>query len=140
MYWPGHVQTICCIVGVISLVIIYATIDTRNVGWITLGSFLLMISCIVGYYWVGYYESKTVNADTALIKSDTILSNPPPAALNLGKNEGTYNYVASFSGECYRCKKNPDTKLTRTDGYIYSETGIFTHLECLRNKYKARKY
>jgi hypothetical protein len=81
-----------------------------------------------------------VNADTALIKSDTILSNPPPAALNLGKNEGTYNYVASFSGECYRCKKNPDTKLTRTDGYIYSESGNFTHLECLRNDYKARKY
>jgi hypothetical protein len=139
MYWPGVVQTICCIVGIISLVIFYATIDTKNVGWTTLGSFLLMVFCTIGYHWVSYYESKIVNADIALIKSDAILDNPP-ATLNLGKNEGTYKYVASFSGECYECKNNPNTRLTKTGGYIYSGTGIFSHLECLHNEYKARKY
>jgi len=99
-----------------------------------------MISCIFVYHYVQYYESKTVNADIALIKSVTILNNTPPTTLNLGKNEGTYNYVDSFSGECQHCKQNPSTKINRTDGYIYSETGTFSHLECLHNEYKARKY
>jgi hypothetical protein len=139
MYWPGHVQTICCIVGIIALVTFFATIYSNNIGWTTLGSFLLMVFCIFGYHYVKYYESKIVNADIALITSYAILDNPP-ATLNLGKNEGTYNYVASFSGECYRCKQNPNTQLTKACGYIYSETGTFSHLECLHNKYKAPKY
>ena len=139
MHWPDRVQTICCILGIISLVVFYATIDTRNIGWITLGSFLLTISCFIGYHWVGFYESKTVRIDTALIKSDTVLINPPKT-LNLSKNSGTYNYVASSTGECNRCKEKPSAKPTRTDGYIDSDNGNFTHLECLHNDYKARKY
>ena len=64
----------------------------------------------------------------------------PPKTLNLSKNSGTYNYVASSTGECNRCKEKPSAKPTRTDGYIDSDNGNFTHLECLHNDYKARKY
>ena len=139
MYWPGIVQIICCILGIISLVVFYATIDTNNIGWFTLGSFLIMVSCFIGYHWVGSYERGIVDTDTALIKSDMVLTNPPKI-LHLSKNSGTYNYVASSTGECSRCKEKPSAKPTRTDGYIYSDSGNFTHLECLHNDYKARKY
>ena len=139
MYWPGVVQTICCILGILSLLVFYATIDTNNIGWVTLGSFLIMVSCFIGYHWVGSYERDIVNTDTALIKSDMVLINPPKT-LNLSKYSGTYNYVASSTSECYHCKNNPGTKTTRTDGYIYSDNGNFTHLECLHNAYKAYKY
>lgn len=138
MYWTGRVQIACCIIGILSFFVLYCLLSVGYVGWIDAVLLFSGVLCVIGYNVAGSHESKIVDGDNSKIRSPNVLNNPP-MTLDLHHGRATANYVTMPIGgkECYYCKEKYGLPPpTRTDGYVYSDSGNFSHLECMHNFYK----